>query len=290
MLSRILAFLISAYYVLIGWLLPILHDYEIVKNVSYGEAETAVMDVYLPADAATRAENGCVIMIHGGSYSGGDKKEERARCHKLARNGYVVASINYSLYTEGGDYSVDLVMDEITAAIETLRDFAAGRGINLTAVATAGYSAGGHLAMLYAYTRFAEAPLPIRFTATMSGPAKISRDIWGDTAYRLTERLTGKTVTPAMVADGRADALAASVSPVSYITEDSVPTLMAYGKKDTTVAIGNADALAAALKEAGVEYTDIRFSRSGHNMMSNPFKRMKYNRKLISFCEEYFGY
>ena len=290
MVSRILAFLVGAYYFFIGWMLPYIYDYDVVKNVRYAEATNAVMDVYIPADASSRAENGCVIMIHGGSYTGGDKKEERSRCHKLARNGYVVATINYSLYTEGGDFSVDVVMDEITAAIEKLCDFAAERGVNLTAAATAGYSAGGHLAMLYAYTRADESPLPIRFTATMSGPAKISRDIWGDTAYRLTERLTGKTVTPAMVADGRADTLAASVSPTTYVNENSVPTLMAYGKKDTTVAIGNADALAAALKGAGVSYTDIRFSRSEHDMMSNPLKRVKYNRTLVRYCSEYFGY
>ena len=290
MVNKILAFLVGAYYFFVGWMLPFIYDYDVVKNVRYAEAPNAVMDVYFPADAADRAENGCVIMIHGGSYSGGDKKEEHYRCHKLARKGYVVATINYTLYTEGGDFTVDVVMDEITAAIAKLCDVAAERGINLTAAATAGYSAGGHLAMLYAYTRADESPLPIRFTATMAGPAEISRSIWGDTAYRLTKRLTGKEVTPAMIADGRADALAASVSPTSYIDENSVPTLMAYGKKDTTVAIGNADALAAALKNAGVPYTDIRFSRSDHDMMSNPFKRIKYNRTMVRYCSEYFGY
>lgn len=289
-MSRILAAVVAVYYFLVGWLLPFVYDYDVIKNVRYGEGEYAVMDVYLPEDAAARAENGCVIMIHGGSYSGGDKRDERARCHRLARNGYVVASINYTLYKQGGDYSVDTVLDEIGMAIAALRDMAAERGITLTAAATAGYSAGGHLAMLYAYTRADEAPLPIRFTATLAGPAAIRHDIWGDTAYRLAGRLTGVSVTPAMVESGEADRLAASVSPVTYINSESVPTLMAYGGKDKTVPIGNADALAAALKEAGVPYTDIRLPRSDHDMYRNPFKRMKYNRTLTEFCAEYFGY
>ena len=290
MVNRIVAFLVSAYYVIIGWLMPRVYDYEVIENVRYAEAECAVMDVYLPESAVDREENGCVIMIHGGAWSGGDKGDERARCHRLARRGYVVASINYTLYAEGQGYTVDTVLDEIDTAIAALRDMSAERGITLTAAAIAGYSAGGHLAMLYAYQRADTAPLPIRFVATLAGPADISHAVWGDSAYRIAEWLTGTEITPADVDSDKADALAARISPTQYITADSVPTLMAYGERDTIVPIGNADALAAALSEAGVEYTDIRFSRSDHGMMGNPFKRMKYNRTLVRFCVAYFGY
>ena len=290
-ISKILAALLSIYYLLFGWLLPSVSDYDLEKNVRYGEAETAVMDVYLPESAAARAENGCVIMIHGGSYSGGDKKEEMGRCHALARRGYVVATINYTLRTNEGGYSLDRVLDDVTAAISALCGYAAERGITLTAAATAGYSAGGHIAMLYAYTRAEESPLPILFTGTMAGPAEYSGAIWGeDEAYRITSRLTGVEITTDMVENGEADALVASISPTSHVRDGGVPTVMAYGKKDTTVSIANAEALAAALDEAEVEYTYIRFSRSGHDMMANPFKRLKYNRTLSRYCREYFGY
>lgn len=289
--SKILAALLAAYYFFFGWLMPYVSDYDLEKDVRYGEAETAVMDVYLPESAADRAENGCVIMIHGGSYSGGDKKDERARCHTLARKGYVVATINYTLRGKDADYSLDRVLDDVTAAISTLCDYAAERGITLTAAATAGYSAGGHIAMLYAYTRADESPLPICFVGTMAGPAEYSGAIWGeDEAYRIASKLTGVDITAEMVVNGEADALTASISPTSFVRDGGVPTVMAYGKKDTTVSIKNADALASALSEAGVEYTDIRFSRSGHDMMANPFKRMKYNRTLARYCREYFGY
>ena len=125
MVNRIVAFLVSAYYVIIGWLMPSVYDYEVIENVRYAEAECAVMDVYLPESAVDREENGCVIMIHGGAWSGGDKGDERARCYRLARRGYVVASINYTLYAEGQGYTVDTVLDEIDTAIAALRDMSA---------------------------------------------------------------------------------------------------------------------------------------------------------------------
>lgn len=288
LISKIIAGVVALYYLILGWLPPLIYDYDVLKNVSYAESESAVMDLYLPAEAAEREEAGCVIVIHGGSYSGGDKKEDRIRCHRLARKGYVVAAINYTLYKENSGYSVDTVLDEIGMAIAKTAAIAAEQGINLTGAATIGYSAGGHLAMLYAYTRADESPLPIRFTASLAGPAEYSHEIWGDTAYRVTAMLTGTTITPAMVESGEADALADGISPASLVRADSVPTLMGYSEKDETVSIENADALAAALSEAGVEYTDIRFTRSGHDMMG--FRRMKYNRMVKNFCREYFGY
>lgn len=288
LISKIIAGVVALYYLILGWLPPLIYDYDVLKNVSYAESESAVMDLYLPAEAAEREEAGCVIVIHGGSYSGGDKKEDRIRCHRLARKGYVVAAINYTLYKENSGYSIDLVLDEISAAISTVSDIAAEHGINLGGVATVGYSAGGHIAMLYAYTRADVSPLPIRFTASLAGPAELSYDIWGETSYRLTTMLTGTAVTPDTIESGEADALAAQLSPTTHIHAGSVPTLMGYSEADETVTIENADALAAALTEAGVEYTDIRFTRSDHDMMG--FRRLKYNRTLKKFCREYFGY
>ena len=50
--------------------------YKVYRNVNYGDSEYKVMDVYIPKRAKKRENNGCVLFIHGGSWSGGDKAEE----------------------------------------------------------------------------------------------------------------------------------------------------------------------------------------------------------------------
>ena len=52
--------------------------YEIFEDVSYGDLECEVMDVFIPDEAYRRETNGCVLLIHGGSWMEGDKAERIA--------------------------------------------------------------------------------------------------------------------------------------------------------------------------------------------------------------------
>lgn len=98
--------------------------YKVYRDVSYGEAEPNVMDIFIPKRAKKQEANGCVLMIHGGSWSSGDKKEEGMRCRYLANRGYVVAALNYTLHKEAtaSFYHVDTVLDEIDAALQKIKD------------------------------------------------------------------------------------------------------------------------------------------------------------------------
>src|SRR5262245_51753022 len=57
------------------------------------------MDVYLPDGDAPK--NPTVLFIHGGSWVAGDKDHFEVGGRRLARSGYVVASINYRLVPSG---------------------------------------------------------------------------------------------------------------------------------------------------------------------------------------------
>lgn len=284
-MKRLLAFFLAFLSAVLGLpLFPAL-GYEVMRDVRYGEAPTAVMDVYFPREGVRRAD-GCVVMLHGGSYAGGDKREQELDCHFLAACGYVAVSINYTLYTEDGDYTVDTVLDEIGMAIAAVRDIATERGAPLRAVATAGYSAGGHLALLYAYTRREASPLPIRFAASLSGVASLDPAIWGDRAFRIGEILSGETLSRG---DAASDAVLRSLSPAHLAAEGGVPTLIAVGERDTTVPPECGRALAAALSAAGIPNTLLSLSRSGHDMVfGNPIRRIGYSFELAAFCERYF--
>jgi len=75
-----------------------------VKNVTYtssvadfkGANQQLGLDIYKPANAQGK-KFPAVILIHGGSFIGGDKKGLESTCSKLANNGYVAISIDYRL-------------------------------------------------------------------------------------------------------------------------------------------------------------------------------------------------
>ena len=76
----------------------------VVKNVVYnnsainykGSEQQLALDVYKPANAKSK-KFPAVILVHGGSFIGGNKNGLASTCSKLANNGYVAVSIDYRL-------------------------------------------------------------------------------------------------------------------------------------------------------------------------------------------------
>ena len=266
--------------------------YTLYRDVRYGEKEVNAMDIYIPREAQKRKTNGVILFIHGGSWSGGDKSDETVRCRMLASQGYIVANVNYTLWSEeiADTYHVSQVLDELDAALLQVEKFAAERGIVIDKAATVGYSAGAHLAMLYAYLRAETAPMEISFAASMAGPADISPAVWGeDMTVRVARRLTGAEITPEMLRSGEADALLASISPVSFIDENTPPTLFMQGGKDTVVPPANADSLVEKLAENKIPYDYIHLKNSDHSLLQNPIQHAKFYGMLFEYCEKFFG-
>ena len=282
--------LVALFISIVGGLVIFFGTYTLYRDVSYGEKEANVMDIYIPNEAYRRESNGVILFIHGGSWSGGDKAEEAFRCRMLASQGYIVANVNYTLWSEqtANTYHVSQVLGELDAALLRVQSFALERGITVDKAAPVGYSAGAHLAMLYAYSRAETAPVDIAFVASMAGPADISADVWGeDMAIRVTRRLTGVEISPEMLRSGEADELLASISPTSFIDENTPPTLLMQGEKDTVVPPANADALVEKFTAFGIPFDDIRLENSDHSLLQNPIKHAKFYGMLFEYCKKY---
>lgn len=267
--------------------------YEVHRDVRYGDLDKNTMDIYLPNNAIDRESNGCILMIHGGSWSGGDKSEEEIRCRMLASSGYVAVSINYSLWSEESkdSYTVLDVPDELDSALSKVKEFSAERGVNVDKAAIAGYSAGAHLALLYSYSRGDTAPMDITFTASMAGPADISTEAWGeDMAARVGTRLTGTEITADMLGSDEIQSLLKSVSPTSYVDENAPPTLIMHGGRDTVVPIENAKLLMNKLSAYSVPYDYVYLENSDHSLLQDPIKHLSFYKMLLSYCNTYFGY
>ncbi len=268
-------------------------DYEVFSDIVYSDAsERNVLDLYIPAAAYDREENGFLLFIHGGSWATGNKEDKAADCIEAAAKGYIAATMSFTLRSgeTAESYAVDTVLDEIGLAIAKVKEFAAEKGINITKVAPSGYSSGAHLAMMYSYARAGESPVEIAFTANRVGPSDFSAEAWGKSGPSLARSLAGKEIVDRFTAEGREDEIVAYVSPVAYVTKDSVPSLFGYGALDVVVPAGNRESIINAFKNAGAEYDYIFYPVSGHGLKLNhitPAAR-KYSATLFEYCERYF--
>ena len=142
------------------------HQYGEAYNSQTNQTQKLLMDFYAPPPSQDRrSKRPTVVLVHGGSFVGGDKQSFAPLATVLAQRGFVVGSINYRLtgrhwgveeYCCPGNlsdlYAVDAVHDA-RAAVRYLRRMANGSSWRLDSerIGVGGGSAGAVTAAFYGY-------------------------------------------------------------------------------------------------------------------------------------------
>lgn len=262
-------------------------------DIAYGSLQYNTYDLYLPTDASEKDSLALILFIHGGAWLGGDKEWHHADCYDWVQKGYATATMNYSLLGEEG-VSILTMLDDIDACIRHITGFAQQKGIILNQMAIAGTSAGGHLAMMYAYSR--EHALPLRFEAVKVGPSDLRVSFPYD--YNASEKdiqnfifnCTGKHMDAKDITPERLDSIKLSTSPIHYISTTALPAIWAYGEKDGLVTPEHYKALKERYDSVGKPYSLIVFPNSDHMLLSDKDCMDRYDSILNDYCKRYFGY
>lgn len=225
-------------------------DIEAHKDVVYAERDSGPLklDVYVPK--TVEEPQPCIIFVHGGGWSKGNKGDYIFYNVHFAKLGYVTASISYRFAPD--HHWPDQYQDE-TCAIRYLVDHAAEYKIDPTKIALVGGSAGGHLVLMAAYGEgipmdcpgATEAtPVPISCVVNFYGVTDCTPP--GVNSAREITRLIGKPYSEA------AD-IYAQASPITFVRPGVPPTLTFHGTVDELVPLDQSERLHAALDKAGVD-------------------------------------
>ena len=263
-------------------------------DVAYGNHKNNTYDLYLPNDAEQKDSLGLILYVHGGSWLGGDKSDHHGDCYAWVQKGCATATMNYSLLNEDG-VSIPTMIEEIDSCIQHIEGFAAQKGVRIRQMAICGTSAGGHLAMMYAYSHLHQVPL--RFAAIKVGPADL-RILFPYDGNAKAEEIegfafvcTGKHMDAASLTLERIDSVKLQASPVTYINDSTaLPAIFAYGEKDDLVKPGHYHALQVKYDSLGRPYDLIVFPNSGHFLMSDKDCIERYDSTMNVYCKKYFGY
>jgi len=230
------------------------------------------MDLYLPKDRPPNTLSPAVLLIHGGGWKEGDKRQTREIEFgtTLADNGYVVASINYALRSAG---KFPLNLQDCKNGIRYLRAHSREIGIDPSRIAVMGGSAGGHLALMVAYTGDDPTLAPNEPYSGVSDKVSCVVDFYGitDIGSRKKTDPNGKP-TEARGVESEVQAIFGSkpedwkkASPVGYIRKDLPATLILHGRRDTTVDYDQSQELADALKKVGAPHEIIWLADAPHS-------------------------
>jgi len=199
---------------------------EVQINIEYGKVgnESLSLDIYTPkADGYFPG----IIIIHGGGWSRGDKREDVTGLFEpITDMNMVCYSINYRLAPNS---IWPACYDDVQTAVKWVKDNALKRKTDPNRIALMGYSAGGQLAMLAALKAHKETN--VQAVVGLAAPTDLVLDC-----------LRRKDISSYLMALRGCTELDANslqwlwdISPINYVRPGVVPVLLVHGTNDTTV-------------------------------------------------------
>jgi acetyl esterase/lipase len=259
---------------------------DVQRDVEFAtpEGHPLRLDVYQPrystqrepqTDVASRPLSPAVIVIHGGSWSGGEKSDFASYDRWLAASGRVVFDVEYRLANGAQRFPAQLM--DIKCAIAWVKNHAAQYHVDPERLALLGRSAGGQLALLAAYTANDLSLQPgscnaqdtsVRAVISFYGPTDLAWDYTHpgrpdviDTTHVLENYLGGSPTS--------APQAYASASPIEHVGALSPPTLFLHGGHDQLVLSENVERIIPKLAAAGVPFTYVYLPWANHGFDYN---------------------
>jgi len=259
--------------------------------------EDLQLDVYLPATNSAAAAGASVIVVHGGSWSGGERGDFPQWNRWLAAQGYTVFDVDYRVAPQP-NYST--ATGDVKCAVRWVKNHAAEFKISPERIAVLGRSAGAHLALLAAYSADDE-----RLPSTCL-ENEIGEDVRAVVSFYAPIDLSWAYDNPAnrRVIDGPATLsrfLGGSphesdemreryflASPVAHVSAETPPTLLIHGGQDQLVRSENMTRLAARLKEANAPHKTlfIPYAQHGFDYNFNGFGAQIAQSVILDFLRE----
>jgi acetyl esterase/lipase len=217
---------------------------------SYGPNSLQRFDLFLPQG---RNENtGTVIVIHGGGWVSGDKTWVNYYARQFSDSGYAAVSMNYRLANDSVHYQD--MMDDIGSMIGCVAENSGRWSIGNGRVALFGYSAGGHLALLYSYSR--NMSQKIGAVISLAGPTDLQDSLLWESPGLFEEI--------GLMAGNTSPATWTPASPVNFITAANPPTLLIHGTNDTVVPVVQSIKLKTMLEASQIPVNLIMLENENH--------------------------
>jgi len=235
--------------------------------------QTLKLDVYLSPSKETTFQRAAVVVVHGGSWSAGERSDYPLWSEWLAREGYAVFDVDYRLAPQPNWRAA---AGDVKCAVGWVRANAGRFAVDPARIVLLGRSAGGHLALLAAYSTN-EAALPptcaapdarVRAVVSLYAPTDLK---WGYEHPANRRVLDG----PGKIRDfvgGTPESAPEAIrlaSATTHVNSQSPPTLLIHGGRDQLVSYRHMTLLAERLSQRRVPHRALFIPYAQHGFDYN---------------------
>ena len=244
---------------------------ERVTDITYATVggEALMLDVYRATEPKPGMRPPALVVVHGGSWRGGEKGEMETASRAWAAEGFVVFDVAYRL---APDDPFPAAVRDVKCAVGYVKDHAARFGIDPERVVLVGRSAGAQIALVAAYAPHAPSLNP---SCVVSDPS-----VQGVVAYYAPTRMSYYDIIQPELSPGALDDYLGGspedapeayclARPFTWIGPDTPPTLLLHGLRDQFVRPRDAAELGEALAEAGRPYAVVLLPWANHGFDVN---------------------
>ena len=231
------------------------------------------VDLFLPKHRTTEKPLPVIVYIHGGGWSGGNRRGAGIAVAAAASGNYAGVSVGYRLSSEA---KWPAQIHDCKAAIRWIRGHAKEYNLDPEHIGVTGISAGGHLVSLLGLTEgvkelegnlgeFTSLSSKVTCVVNVCGPQDMASPLMqGDAAQKDDPAVAG--LLGGTLAEKAEEAKACS--PLTYVHAGAPPFMTVHGTKDMRVNFNNATRLQEALTKAGSPTILVPVTDGGHGFNS----------------------
>lgn len=271
------------------WATHAQNQYLVQANVTYLTANgyESKLDIYRRRDVQTPQPT--LVFYHGGGWIGGTKEASFMSIMPWLEMGWNVVNVEYRMARVS---PAPAAVEDAQCALRFVVNQAKTYNIDTARIVVSGESAGGHLAlaagMIPASAGFTNVCAGGGFTASDASVPKVAAIINWYGITDLNDMLAGPNARAYAVqwlgALSNRDAVAKSVSPLTYVRAGLPPILSIQGDADPIVPFSQNVRLNDALKKAGASSELLPIPGGGHGNFK-PDERTKAYTKIREFLK-----
>lgn len=244
------------------------------------------IDIYYPIDKSQDAYP-LVYFCHGGGWISGFRNQPNniSWCRYLASRGFIASSIDYRY---GYKNTIEDILRDYSDGLDFIKTNCQDLKVDRTNIVLMGLSAGGHLALLYSsfnsFVNNKESMQGIRSVVAYYPPSDL-KDLFNKDNKSLFARFGASRTLKGTPSEE--EEVYKKASPINWINDNMVTTLLVHGKIDNVVPFNSSIKLIQKLKSFNVNSTFLVHNKGPHSFDTTlkDYKTIDIIKKTIRFIK-----